>query len=585
MHLNLDIPTIIFILGTTHLMQVLVFFHQYRVNKTYPGVGWWLLWSAAEVVGFLAILLRDIPALFPLVIILQNSMIVAGTIFLYIGVNLFLGRKVNLKLIIPVLTLFLAGLLYFLFVDNNIRIRSVVVNVTLATIPFFIAYSLFVNKRKAIRASANFNGVVFMLHGLIFTFRTGMIIAGVQIEHFLTPTLFNFIPFFDALVVSLLWTFGLIIMLNQQLNSDVSEAKEQLQQIFNTSPDAASITRLEDGLMVDINESYSAITGYSREEMIGNSSVTINIWKDISDWNQVVSLIQKQGHCENYEATFILKGGREIIGLMSAKQIDLQGVPHIISITKDITERKRIERNIQEKNQQLQSVNAEKDKFLSILAHDMRNPFNAFLGLTQLLAEDLADMEFEEIQKIAVSLNKSAVNLYRLLDNLLEWSYIQHGKLSMHPVLISLQEKIYQIAEVVADYAPKKGIRIEYAIPADATVFADVHMFDAIIRNLVFNAVKFTPAGGRITISAKSLENKMTEISVKDTGIGIPPDFLGKLFTLDQSTSRKGTTGEPSTGLGLIICKEFVERHEGRIWVESEEGKGSVFSFTLPCSQ
>ncbi|MBE0647168.1 MAG: PAS domain S-box protein [Bacteroidales bacterium] len=582
MHFNLDIPTLIFILGTTHLMQVVVFVHQYRVNKAYPGVGWWLLWSAAEVVGFFFILLREIPSLLPLAIIIQNTMIVAGTIFLYIGVRIFLGLKVNLRVIIPIALLFLLGLLYFLFIDENLKIRSVVINATIAIIPMFTAYSLFKYKTPAIRASANFNAAIFLIHGCLFAYRTVMILMGVPMEHFLSPTLFNFLPFFDALIVSLLWTFGLIIMLNQRLNSDITDAKKELQQIFNTSPDAASITRLDDGLLVDINEGYLAITGYTREETIGKSSIEINIWKNISDRHQVVKTLKEKGYCENYEAPFLLKNGTEITGLMSAKIIHLQGIPHIISITRDISERKRIERDIELKNEQLRNLNTEKDKFISILAHDMRSPFNSFLGLTQLLVEDLSNMEFEEIHSISVSLNKSAVHLYRLLDNLLEWSYIQRGKLAMRQEAIEMGEKIYEITELAEDYASKKGIRISYEIPSGMMLFADIHMFETILRNLLFNAVKFSPEGGNVSITAMANPNDMTEISVSDGGIGIPEDIIRRLFIIDQSTCRKGTTGEPSTGLGLVICKEFVDRHGGQIKVESEEGKGSTFSFTLP---
>lgn len=584
MHLNLDIPTIVFILGTTHLMQVLVFIHQYKVNKAYPGVGWWLMWSAAEAIGFFMILLRNIPSLLPVVIIIQNCMIISGTLFLYIGVRLFLDRKVNLKLIIPVFSLFLAGLLYFLFIQNNFQVRSAVINATLACISLLTAYNLFAYRTSAFKASAIFNAVIFLIHGGIFVYRTAIFLAGSPDPDFLTPTLFNVIPFFDALIVSLMWTFGLIIMLNQRLNSDVSEAREQLQQIFNTSPDAAMVTRLEDGMIVDVNDGYSAITGYSREEMVGKSSIDVLLWKHISDRQKVVTLLREKGHCENVEAPFILKGGDEITGLMSAKIINLQGVPHIISITRDISERKRIDRDIEHKNKQLLAMNAEKDKFLSILAHDMRSPFSSFLGLTQIMAEDLHTMEFDEIKNIAVSLNKSAVNLYRLLDDLLEWSYIQRGKLAMHPGLFPLKEKIYQITELATDYADKKGIRINYEIPPDMMVFADMHMFETIIRNLLFNAVKFTPEGGKVSIVARTTQDNLAEIRITDTGIGIPEQLMGKLFVLDQSSSRKGTTGEPSTGLGLIICKEFVERHGGQIRVESTEGTGSSFSFTIPFS-
>lgn len=582
MPVDLDIPTLIFILGVTHLMQVAVFAHQYRVNKTYPGVGWWLLWSAAEVIGFSFIFLRSIPAFLPVAIVVQNSMIVAGTIFLYVGVALFLGLKVNVRFIVTVGSLFLAGLFYFLIIDNNMMIRSVVINATLAVIPIVTAYILFAYKPNTIRTSANFNAAVFLIHGLLFGARTVMIFMGEPIDNFLSPTLFNFLPFFDALIVSLLWTFGLIIMLNQRLNSDISDAKVELQQIFNTSPDAASITTMDTGTIVDVNEGYCAISGYSREEMIGRSSIDINIWQNPNDRQKVVQMLREKGSCENFEARFLLKDGTEITGLMSAKIIYLQGVPHISSITRDITERKKAEVEIEHKNRQLQELNAEKDKFFSILAHDMRSPFHAFLGLTKIMAEEIQDMDFKEIHAIAVSLNKSAINLYRLLDNLLEWSYIQRGKLDMRREEFLLKERIVQITELASEYASKKTISISYDIASDMKAFADMHMFETIMRNLLFNAIKFTPEGGAVSIRGESGPGGGTKISISDNGIGIPDEILSKLFLLDKATSRKGTTGEPSTGLGLIICKEFVERHGGEISVDSVEGEGSTFTFTLP---
>ena len=177
----------------------------------------------------------------------------------------------------------------------------------------------------------------------IFIYLGVLTISGIPTENMFVPTSFNILPFFDALIVGLLWTFGLIIMLNQRLNADMSEAKKDLELIFNTSPDAAVITRLKDGRIVDISDGYCAISGYSRDEMTGKSSLEINIWKDIEDRNKVVKMLREKGSCENYEAVFVRKDGMEITGIMSAKVIDLQGVPHIISITRDITQRKKTE--------------------------------------------------------------------------------------------------------------------------------------------------------------------------------------------------------------------------------------------------
>lgn len=241
-------------------------------------------------------------------------------------------------------------------------------------------------------------------------------------------------------------------------------------------------------------------------------------------------------------------------------------------------------KELQHKNEELRKINAEKDKFFSIIAHDLRSPFNGFLGLTELMADGLSYMTPEEIQKMATLMRNSAANLFRLLGNLLEWSRLQRGLATFNPASILLMTEISEIMVLVLEAANKKEITVCYEIPQDLVVFADVNMFEVIIRNLVTNAVKFTPKGGNITISAKFLPDMSVEIAISDTGIGMSKKMIDNLFRLDANTNRKGTEGEYSTGLGLIICKDLVDKHGGKLWVESEEGKGSTFHFSLPAN-
>jgi PAS domain S-box-containing protein len=251
----------------------------------------------------------------------------------------------------------------------------------------------------------------------------------------------------------------------------------------------------------------------------------------------------------------------------------------------DISEIKEAEDRIRVKNQELINLNAEKDKFFSIIAHDLRSPFNSFLGLTQLMAEDLNSMEMADIQSFAISLSKSATNLYGLLENLLEWSGLQRGITGFNPESFSLNPKVVEIMSSVLESANNKGIQVEMIVPHDLKIFADEKMLGSIIRNLASNAIKFTRKGGEIILRAKSVSADFVEISISDSGIGMQNDLLGNLFQLNPQSSRIGTEGEPSTGLGLIICKEFIEKHGGRIWAESEEGKGSIFYFTFPSNE
>ncbi len=250
----------------------------------------------------------------------------------------------------------------------------------------------------------------------------------------------------------------------------------------------------------------------------------------------------------------------------------------IYGVSRDITRRKLVEVDIQLKNEDLQRANDEKDKFFSIIAHDLRGPFSSFLDLTELLSEELASMTKEDIQVMVRLMRNSAGNLFRLLENLLEWSRMQRGLAKFTPEFHELMPRISAILVLILDSASKKEIKINYNIPKDLMVFADGNMLDVIIRNLVTNAVKFTPVGGSISISAKHFSDNSVLISIKDTGIGMSKSMIDNLFRLDVNTSRRGTEGELSTGLGLIICKDFVEKHGGILRIESEEGKGATFS-------
>ena len=253
----------------------------------------------------------------------------------------------------------------------------------------------------------------------------------------------------------------------------------------------------------------------------------------------------------------------------------------VIGISEDITDRKRAEAEIKMKNAELVKLVAEKDKFFSIIAHDLRSPFNGFLGLTQIIVEDLPEMKLSEIQKIALSLRSSASNLYQLLENLLDWSQFQRGLTSFNPLLLLLKPKIADSIQLVSDQAQKKDIAIVVDIPDDLKVFADRNMLGSAIRNLISNAVKFTLKGGKINITAKRGPGNSVEIAVQDTGIGMDRHMIENLFHVGENISRRGTAGEPSTGLGLILCKDFIEKHGGKIWAESEEGIGSTFFITL----
>ena len=248
----------------------------------------------------------------------------------------------------------------------------------------------------------------------------------------------------------------------------------------------------------------------------------------------------------------------------------------------DITESKESEEKLRLKNEELLKINAEKDKFFSIIAHDLRSPLSSFMGFTELLVEDLPNMELEDLQEMAVAMQKSATNLYRLIENLLEWSKVQRGLVQYNPKVVQLKSIVDEIIEMQMESVNNKKLRLTTEIPIDLKAIADENMLKTIIRNLLSNAVKFTPLEGGISISAKITGSQSVEFSIQDTGIGMSSDILDHLFQLNNQTNRTGTQGESSSGLGLLLCKEFIEKLGGQIRVKSQVGNGTNFTFTLP---
>ena len=250
-------------------------------------------------------------------------------------------------------------------------------------------------------------------------------------------------------------------------------------------------------------------------------------------------------------------------------------------ISMDITELKQKEEKIITTNKELEKLNSEKDKLFSIIAHDLRSPFHGLLGLTEVMVKDSHEMSSEEITNYSSSLHELVVNLYSLLENLLEWAQFQKGSLAFMPKALNLSDIFSQSIDSTKQRAIQKEIIILHDIPETLKIYADEKMINSVLRNLLSNSVKFTRKNGIVVGKAREIEEGMVEISVTDTGVGIPGNTMAKLFKLGEKVGSKGTDNELSTGLGLVLCKEFVEKHGGRIWVESKESNGSTFYFTL----
>ena len=368
------------------------------------------------------------------------------------------------------------------------------------------------------------------------------------------------------------------------VTKDISKLKlseEKFSKSFHINPLACGFSDLETHKYVEVNEAFFNFFGFDKSEVIGRTPTELGILTPESSI-AIIKNADSNGNVTNAVADLKTKNGEIKHVLLSSENLYVQDKKYRFTVVNDITEQKKSEAEINLKNEKLLRLNVEKDKFFSIIAHDLRSPFNNLLGFTRMMAEELPTMKLDESVNMATSMRNSAIKLFNLLENLLEWSRMQRGITSFVPVSFFLASKVAESIRPFTESAQKKEIGITISIPENLTLTADVKMFESIIRNLVSNAIKFTNKGGKIKIGAISLADHSVQLFIQDTGIGMNKTIQESLFHLDANTNRTGTDGEPTTGLGLILCKEFIEKHGGAIWVESHENIGTTFHFTIP---
>jgi signal transduction histidine kinase len=266
-----------------------------------------------------------------------------------------------------------------------------------------------------------------------------------------------------------------------------------------------------------------------------------------------------------------------------------------IIITLYLIRNRRMNLMLKQKNQELEDINARltryseeldglnrtKNRLISIISHDLKNPFHSLMGFSDLLVREADRFSEEEKLSFYKSINDTSKKAYELLQNLLDWTRLQTSEIPFHPADLHVSDTIQSVLDLLNSHARDKGIAIQAEVPQDTLVYADSRMFETVLRNLVSNAVKFTPYGGKISIAALDLDEQV-RFDIEDTGVGMDEEQVAHLFDVDRKASRPGTNNEVGTGFGLILCREFVMKNGGKLWVESAPGNGSTFSFTVP---
>jgi len=412
------------------------------------------------------------------------------------------------------------------------------------------------------------------------------------------------------------WNIDALVKSNEKgLNVYTDKTADKPYRILIEKMHEGAVTLNEDGIILYCNSYFAKLMNLPLQKILGtNFEKFINA----SSREHFASLLKSRANAFKEELYLYAADSKKIPVLMTINSFLLENISVVSIIFTDLTIQKESQKALESRTTQLEhknralnkaneelafqigekekreaelhaankelkhllQLNADKDLFMSILAHDLRSPFNGLLGLSELLIESIHEPDVELTENLANHINISAQNAFTLLEDLLMWTRSQSGKIPYERQKLNFTDLCTTIIETIFPNPDSKNITVNFAKTDDIIVFADFDMLKTVLRNLISNAVKFTNPGGKIDVSANQDKVNVT-ITVTDNGTGMNPETVNKLFD-GKLHSTKGTANESGTGLGLFLCKEFVKKHGGKIWAESIEGKGSSFYFTIP---
>ncbi|MCG8698697.1 MAG: ATP-binding protein [Bacteroidales bacterium] len=574
----LDVFTMFIFIGIMNI--VLIFILTYYVIAT-KNKGWFVTtFIVAMVMETLAMLGIGLRNELPSLISIQLSAILypLSICLKVISILSFKGKLLK-RNIFAISIIVVVTIIIFLIFHNSERNRSLYGTLGLATIYLYATIALL--KERGTLKLPVIIGVGFIIYIVVIIFRAINLILA-ETYNFRELIYWDILLLVVFMATPLCISFGFVLLLNELSQRNLYKQNYLKTLAFEQSPVTILYTDI-DGSILYVNPFFEKVTGYSKEEVIGKNPKILNsgqtpveifddLWKTLASgniWkgNFINQKKNKEIYYEEAVIAPIVNFDKKTEGYVAFKQ--------------DITERINNERLIESRNKELMDLNKTKDKFFSIISHDLRGPFHGLIALTEILMENPDRLPNEKKTKLLTSIYESGKQMYSLLENLLTWARSQTGKIEpkpeVFPLIVLIKQNLYLLKEQIKN----KEISAKVDVNENLPVYADMNMIDTVIRNLLSNAIKFTNPKGVIQFRAK-LEESHVVFEIEDNGVGMPPDKLGKLFRIDTKVSTVGTQKESGTGLGLILCKDFIEQNKGKIEVESKVDLGSTFRVILP---
>ncbi len=554
-----------------------------QLKQRFPETLLILLSFLMTTVGNILVFLRDaIPDFIS--ISLANLFTVGSTVILLIAFEKFAKKKgIKIQNVVLLLIFFLVHT-YFAFIKPDLTVRSINFSVAYILLSFQVAFLMLIRVPVNMRKITRPIGIIFCAIFIIQFFRVIFLWKnGLATTSYLNSELSESIFILIWEIILIFLAFSIILMYNKRLITDINVQEEKFSKAFHAAPFIIMLSKFSDGKVFEVNKSIQSISGYHLNEIIGLKTTDLNMWKNNDDRHTFISELKTNGIVTENEYKFRKKSGELFTGLISANIIEINNEQSIISVITDITERKRTEIKLKKSEAGLRELNSTKDKFFSIIAHDLKSPFNSILGFSELIHEKVTIRDYEGLENYTEIIKKSSNHAMDLLSNLMEWAMAQTGRKQFNPEYIDITALIKSSVELLHASVVQKTIHVTVNQPHNLIVFADRAMIETVLRNILSNAIKFTSREGKVIVTAEEKQNECV-VSVSDNGMGISENNIEKLFRIDGDFTSPGTENEKGTGLGLILCREFIEKHNGKIWVESEPEVGSKFYFSLPKS-